>query len=169
MTRETTYTLYVNLSASQVRKRLKGHGFGVRRVEATDRNQAAITHTATGGHLRQLQALFADVLSATTPQAVGTPVENLKNLGGTSAAWLREIGVHSRSDLEAIGAAQAYRLVKQKFPAISPEFLWALAAALNDRPLSELSAEEKARLRAAVDDFAAPAAADHKETDGLDS
>ena len=151
MTRETTYTLYVNLSASQVRKRLKGHGFGVRRVEATDRNQAAITHTATGGHLRQLQALFADVLSSTTQQAVGTPVENLKNLGATSAAWLREIGVHSRSDLEEVGPVQAYRLAKQKFPAIGSEFLWALAAALSDRYVGELSAEEKASLSGEVD------------------
>lgn len=151
MTRETTYTLYVNLSASQVRKRLKGHGWGVRRVEATDRNQAAITHTATGGHLRQLQALFADVLSSTTQQAVGTPLENLKNLGSSSAAWLREIGVHSRSDLEELGPAQAYRLAKQKFPEISTELLWALAAALSDRHVSELTAEEKARLRAEAD------------------
>jgi DNA transformation protein len=148
MTRETTYTLFVNLSASQVRKRLKGHGWGVRRVEATDRNQAAITHTATGGHLRQLQALFADVLSSPHQQAVGTPVENLKNLGATSARWLREIGVHSRSDLETVGAAQAYRLAKEKFPTIGPEFLCALAAALSDRHVSELSAEEKARLHA---------------------
>ncbi len=130
-----------------MRKRLKGHGFGVRRVEASDRNQAAITHTATGGHLRQLQALFADVLSSTTQQAVGTPVENLKNLGATSAAWLREIGVHSRADLEEMGPAQAYRLAKQKEPSIGLQFLWAMAAALSDRDAGELSDEEKAQLR----------------------
>ena len=154
MARETTYTLYVNLSASQVRKRLKGHGFGVRRVEATDRNQAAITHTATGGHLRQLQSLFADVLSSPSQQAVGTPVENLKNLGATRAAWLREVGVHSRSDLEALGPTQAYRLAKQKFPVVGVEFLWAMAAALDDRPTDELSAGEKTRLTAEATDGA---------------
>ena len=63
MTHQTTYSLTVNLSASQTRKRLRGHGFGVRKVEATDRDQATITHTATGEHLSGLKALFADVMS----------------------------------------------------------------------------------------------------------
>jgi hypothetical protein len=58
--------LYVELGAQKVRRRLKGYGFGVRRVEAAGRNRAVIFHTATGDHLRQLTALFQDVL---TPQA----------------------------------------------------------------------------------------------------
>jgi DNA transformation protein and related proteins len=94
MTRETTYPLYVNLSASQTRKRLKGYGFGVRKVAAADRNQAVIIHTATGDHLRRLQSLFADVLSSPSQEGVGTPIENLRNLGPSSAAWLRGVGVH---------------------------------------------------------------------------
>jgi hypothetical protein len=57
-----TDKLYINLSASQARKRLKGRGFGVRRVEATGDHQSVIVHTATGGHLRKLQSLFGDVL-----------------------------------------------------------------------------------------------------------
>jgi len=62
MTRAETDRLYVNLSASQARKRLKGRGFGVRRVEATGDHQSVVVHTATGGHLRKLESLFADVL-----------------------------------------------------------------------------------------------------------
>jgi len=54
--------LYVNLSASQVRRRLKGHGFGVRKVHSAGRNQAVIIHTATGQHRDELHALFADVM-----------------------------------------------------------------------------------------------------------
>lgn len=50
--------LYVALSASEVRRRLKGHGLGVRRVEAAGKGRAVIVHTATGKHLRQLEALF---------------------------------------------------------------------------------------------------------------
>jgi hypothetical protein len=50
--------LYVNLSASEVRRRLKGHGFGVRRIESAGKGRAVIVHTATGKHLRQLEALF---------------------------------------------------------------------------------------------------------------
>lgn len=62
MSKTETYMLCVNLSASQTRKRLKGHGFGVRKVQAADRNQAVIVHTATREHLLDLKALFADVM-----------------------------------------------------------------------------------------------------------
>ena len=54
--------LYVRLSASQTRRRLKGLGFGVRKVESVGRNEAVIIHTATGEHQRELHALLADVL-----------------------------------------------------------------------------------------------------------
>ena len=56
--------LYVNLGASQVRKRLRGLGYGVRKVESAGRNQAVLIHTATGQHLRELQAIFQDVIVA---------------------------------------------------------------------------------------------------------
>jgi len=68
MTGQPTDRLYVNLSASQTRKRLKGHGFGVKKVEAADRNQAVIIHTATREHLQRLEALFADVLDSTSKE-----------------------------------------------------------------------------------------------------
>ena len=58
------YRLYVELNASQVRRRLKGHGFGVRKVESAGSHRAAIIHTATGQHLRELEALFRDVIEA---------------------------------------------------------------------------------------------------------
>jgi hypothetical protein len=53
--------LFVNLGASQARRRLKGFGHGVRKVQAAGRDQAVIIHTATGRHLQELQAKFADV------------------------------------------------------------------------------------------------------------
>ena len=56
--------LYVELGASQVRRRLKGHGFGVRKVHSDGKNRAVIIHTATGDHLRDLKALFQDVIGA---------------------------------------------------------------------------------------------------------
>ena len=55
--------LYVELSASQARRRLKGRGFGVRRVESAGKRRALIIHTATGLHLRQLESLFHDALA----------------------------------------------------------------------------------------------------------
>ena len=54
--------LYVGLSASQTRRRLKGLGYGVRKVESAGRDEAVIIHTATGEHRRELCALLADVL-----------------------------------------------------------------------------------------------------------
>lgn len=57
-----THQLLVNLGASQTRRRLKGHGFGVKKVETAGKGQAVITHTATGEHLAGLRSLFADVL-----------------------------------------------------------------------------------------------------------
>jgi len=53
--------LFVNLGASQVRRRLKGFGHGVRKVQSAGRSQAVIVHTATGRHLAELEAKFADV------------------------------------------------------------------------------------------------------------
>ena len=44
--------LFVNLGASQARRRLKGFGHGVRKVETAGNNHAVIIHTATGQHLR---------------------------------------------------------------------------------------------------------------------
>jgi DNA transformation protein and related proteins len=56
--------LYVNLSASQARRRLQGRGFGVRKVHSNGRNQAVIIHTATGRHRDELHALFADAIAS---------------------------------------------------------------------------------------------------------
>ena len=53
--------LYVILSASQVRRRLKGFGHGVRKIQSAGKNRAIVIHTATGQHLEELVALFGDV------------------------------------------------------------------------------------------------------------
>lgn len=37
----------MNLAASQARRRLQGHGFGVRKVHSDGRNRANIIHSAT--------------------------------------------------------------------------------------------------------------------------
>jgi hypothetical protein len=62
------HRLHVKLGASQVRRRLKGLGFGVRKVESAGRGEALIIHTATGQHLRELQAVFQDVMERDSPE-----------------------------------------------------------------------------------------------------
>ena len=147
MSKARTNKLYVNLSASQTRKRLKGHGFGVKKVESAGRNQAVIIHTATGEHLRELLTLLSDVVASTSPEELDIPIENLRNLGPTSAGWLRQIGVDTRQDLELRGPVVAYRLVRQRQPNATVNLLWSLAATLADQDWRELSPETKQQLR----------------------
>lgn len=56
------YRLYVNLGPSRVRRRLRGHGFGVKVVQSAGTDRALIIHTATGSQRKRLERLFVDVL-----------------------------------------------------------------------------------------------------------
>ncbi len=152
MSKTTTHKLYVNLSASQTRKRLKGRGLGVKKIESTGRQQAVILHTATGEHLRELRSLRRDVVNAPSPDDLDIPIANLRNLGPSSAAWLREINVHTLADLERLGPGPAYRLVKQRQPDASLNLLWALAAALKDIDWRQLTDAQKQQLQAELED-----------------
>ena len=81
-----------------------------------------------------------------------TLVSQLKNLGPRSAEWLADVGVHTRSDLEAIGAAMAYRMVRHcHLGRANAMLLYALHGALADRHWNSYSPEERAALRADAD------------------
>lgn len=67
--------LFVNLGASQARRRLKGFGHGVRKIQSAGRDKAVIIHTATGQHLAELEAQFADVGFSNTE--LSDPFEHL--------------------------------------------------------------------------------------------
>ena len=69
--------LYVNLGPSQAKRRLKGFGHGVRKVQSAGRNQSVIIHTATGRHLAELQAKFADVGHSPSHSDLFEPIEEL--------------------------------------------------------------------------------------------
>ncbi|MCA9166913.1 MAG: TfoX/Sxy family protein [Planctomycetales bacterium] len=143
--------LYVNLGASQVRRRLKAFGHGVRKVQSIGRNQSLIIHTATGQHLTELTDKFADVGYANRESELNEPVENLRNLGPASAAWLRDAGITSIKELRNVGAATAYLMVKRAVPRASLNLLWALAAGLKDRDWRDLTDAEKQGLIAKLD------------------
>jgi DNA transformation protein and related proteins len=68
--------LYVALGASKVRRRLKGHGFGFRKVYSDGKDRAVIIHTATGDHLRELEAFFQDVLTTLIDNPQPLPEED---------------------------------------------------------------------------------------------
>src|SRR5690606_25979924 len=104
--------LFVNLSAAQARRRLKGFGHGVRKVHSAGKNQAVIIHSATDRHLEELKAKFSDVGYSTTEEDLSQPIENLRNIGPTAADWLRVAGVLTIRDLERLGPVSAYRMVQ---------------------------------------------------------
>lgn len=144
--------LYVNASAAESRRRLAGRGLGVRKVHSAGRNQAVVIHTAEGRHLEQLQAVFNDVGWSHSEAGLSPPVENLRNLGAISAAWLRDAGLRTIADLRHAGAVGAFELVRRRQPHCSLNLLWALAAGLEGRDWRELTVEEKQALRDMLDD-----------------
>lgn len=141
------FLLFVNVGPTEARRRLKGFGHGVRKVQSAGRNQAVLIHTATGQHLSELEAKFSDVGFSSAESDLSDPVENLRNLGPKSSQWLREAGITSIAELERLGPVVAYRLVKQRPPKASLNLLWALAAGLMKQDWRELSEITKERLR----------------------
>lgn len=56
----------------------------------------------------------------------------LRNIGPKSAAWLRQVGLRTREDLEAAGPVDAFMRVKRAGFKPSLNLLYALEGALND-------------------------------------
>jgi len=73
-------------------------------------------------------------------------ISNLRNLGKTSAAWLRDAGIGTQSQLRMIGPVVAYQIVRERIPKASLNLLWALAAGLNNQDWRELRTELKQQL-----------------------
>ncbi len=71
--------LYVEASAAETRRRLKGFGHGVRKVHSSGRNRAVIIHTAAGRHFDELAARFADVGWSTCDTDLREPGESPVN------------------------------------------------------------------------------------------
>jgi hypothetical protein len=140
--------LYVNLGSSQTKRRLKSFGHGVRQIQSAGRNRAVIVHTATGQHLLELEAKFADVGYASREADLDQPPGNLRNLGVSSAAWLVEAGIRSISDIRRVGPVGAFERVRSKHPDVSLNLLWALIAGLEDRDWRDLTEVEKERWKA---------------------
>ena len=140
------FHLFVNLSAARTKQRLKGFGHGVRKIQSAGRNQAVIIHTATGHHLRELQALFADVGCGECYDELSEPIENLRNIGATTGQWLRDTGIRTIADLQAVGATSAFRRVQLRHNEVSWNLLWSLVAGLQDRDWRELSDADKQRV-----------------------
>ena len=75
-------------------------------------------------------------------------VEHLKNIGPTTAQWLHEAGLHTKADLEEIGAVMAYKVLQHQRPRqVNIMLLYALQGALMDLSWSALPPDLKAQLK----------------------
>lgn len=75
----------------------------------------------------------------------------IRNIGPKSAAWLRQVGVHTQADLERLGAVEVYMRVKRAGFRASLNLLYALEGALADCHWAELPAARRDELLLAVD------------------
>lgn len=64
----------------------------------------------------------------------------LKNIGPRSVDKLMAIGITSREQIDALGAAQVYRRLREHVP-VSMTMLWALQGALLDLPYYQVPVE----------------------------
>lgn len=81
---------------------------------------------------------------------MNTPLK-LRNIGPKSAAWLRQVGLRTESDLRAIGALEAFIRVKRAGFKPSLNLLYALEGALCDCHWQDIPAERRNELLIAAD------------------
>ena len=75
-------------------------------------------------------------------------IEHLKNIGPTTAQWLHDAGLHTKADLEDIGAVMAYKVLQHQRPQqVNIMLLYALQGALMGVHWNALPPELKAQLK----------------------
>lgn len=77
----------------------------------------------------------------------GTPIERLRNLGPVSRGWLAEIGITTLKQLQDIGPVLAFKLVQHRHDAASLNLLYGLHAAVHGIHWTEISPEDRERLK----------------------
>ena len=86
--------------------------------------------------------------------------DKLRNVGPKSAAWLRQVGLRTREDLEAAGPVEAYMRVRRAGFRPSLNLLYALEGALLDCHWQEVPDERRKELveaaEAAIADLPLP-------------
>jgi DNA transformation protein len=81
-----------------------------------------------------------------------TGIAGLRNLGPASARMLATIGIHTATALDDLGAAEAYRRLRDAgTPGLSRNLLWAMEGALLDIDWRDLPPEIRTHLLAETD------------------
>jgi DNA transformation protein len=72
--------------------------------------------------------------------------------GLKTTSWLRDVGVFTLEDVEALGVIEVYRRLKRSRPhQVTLNALWGLQAALLNIPWTALPPDMKAELKAQVE------------------
>jgi hypothetical protein len=77
--------------------------------------------------------------------------DKLRNIGPKSAAWLRQVGLRSRADLEGVGTVEAFMRVKRAGFKPSLNLLYALEGALLDCHWQEVPEARRTELVTAAE------------------
>lgn len=75
----------------------------------------------------------------------------LRNIGPKSAAWLRQVGLRTTEDIEAVGAVEAFLRIKRAGFRPSLNLLYSLEGALTDRHWQEIPADRREALVAELE------------------
>ena len=75
----------------------------------------------------------------------------LRNIGPKSAAWLRQVGLRTQEDLQAVGSVEAFLRVKRAGFRPSLNLLYSMAGALADCHWADLPEDQKQELLAALE------------------
>jgi len=82
---------------------------------------------------------------------MSTDQEKLRNIGPKSSAWLRQVGLRTRDDLDAIGAVEAFMRVKRAGFKPTLNLLYSIEGALRDCHWQEIPVERRSELVLAAD------------------
>lgn len=82
---------------------------------------------------------------------MNTEKEKLRNIGPKSSAWLRQVGLRTRDDLDAIGAVEAFMRVKRAGFKPSLNLLYSIEGALRDCHWQEIPDARRSELVLAAD------------------
>ena len=79
----------------------------------------------------------------------------LRNIGPKSAAWLRQVGLRTQEELQAVGAVEAFMRVRRAGFKPGLNLLYSLEGALLDCHWQAVPEEHRNRLRCAVEEATA--------------
>ena len=78
---------------------------------------------------------------------------NLKNIGNKIAGRLNEVGIFSEDELRLVGAIEAHRMIKEKYPnEMLPVcyYLYSFEGALIDKHWNEVGEQRKQQLKSQI-------------------